>query len=73
MNKEKTAMQKLIDYMRANFHLTESTEMEFSDSLLAERKQIEDAFDAGYEDSFVFSFADGEMYFNEKFENSVES
>jgi hypothetical protein len=74
MTKEKTAMEMLIDYMRANFHLTESVEIEFSASLKAEKKQIEDAFDDGVncaignECSFFDLF--GTFYFEKKFDNN---
>jgi hypothetical protein len=44
----KTAMQKLVDYIRANFYLTDTTELKLGSSLLDEKKQIKDAFDKGY-------------------------
>ena len=47
---KETAMQRLINYMRSNFHLTDSTEIEFTDSLFAEKEQIIDSFIAGQTD-----------------------
>jgi len=74
--KSKTAMQKLIDYMRANFHLTESAEFEFEDSLLAEKEQIENTYDKGFSFGVAMLkqkqevFVNGEKYYNQKFDNS---
>lgn len=81
----KTAMQKLIDYMRANFHLTEDTEMEFVDSQFAEKEQIEAAFNQGYREGFndaqsvvenekdVSEYDDAANYYNSTFDISVVS
>ena len=75
---KKTAMQQLIDYMRANFHLTESTEMEFTDSLEAEKEQIKDAYNQGYRDgqqdlpdklnsNDISKYEDAENYFTKTY------
>jgi len=43
----KTAMQKLIDYMEENYHLTEETKYEFKTALEEERQQIINTFKWG--------------------------
>jgi hypothetical protein len=40
MSKHKTAMQKLIDYMEENYHLTEESRYEFKMALKEEEKQL---------------------------------
>ncbi len=49
MQKQKTAMQKLIDYMEENYHLTEESRSEFKKALEEEIEQIKTAFVAGDE------------------------
>ena len=49
MQKQKTAMQKLIDYMEENYHLTEESRYEFKKRLEEEIEQIKTAFVAGDE------------------------
>jgi S-adenosylmethionine:tRNA-ribosyltransferase-isomerase (queuine synthetase) len=79
MQKQTTAMQKLIDYLRTNFHLTESAEFEFEDSLLAEKEQIENAYDKGFSFGVAMLkqkqevFINGEKYYKSNFDNSVVS
>ena len=43
----KTAMQKLIDYMEENYHLTEESRLEFKKALKEEKQQILDAWQYG--------------------------
>ncbi len=40
MSKQITAMQKLIDYMEENYHLTEESRYEFKKALEEEKKQL---------------------------------
>lgn len=47
MSRQKTAMQKLIDYMEENYHLTEESRYEFKKALEEEIEQIKTAFVAG--------------------------
>lgn len=49
MSRQKTAMQKLIDYMEENYHLTEESRYEFKKALEEEIEQIKTAFVAGDE------------------------
>ena len=49
MAKQKTAMQKLIDYMEENYHLTEESRYEFKKALEEEIEQIKTSFVAGDE------------------------
>ena len=49
MAQQKTAMQKLIDYMEENYHLTEESRYEFKKALEEEIEQIKTAFVAGDE------------------------
>lgn len=49
MSKQKTAMQKLIDYMEENYHLTEESRYEFKKAIEEEAEQIKTAFVAGDE------------------------
>lgn len=49
MSKQKTAMQKLIDHMEENYHLTEESRYEFKKALEEEIEQIKTAFVAGDE------------------------
>lgn len=49
MSRQKTAMQKLIDYMEENYHLTEESRYEFKKALEEEIEQIKTAFVAGSE------------------------
>jgi len=41
----KTAVQKLIDYMEENYHLTEESRLEFKKALQMEKQQIINAVD----------------------------
>lgn len=47
MAAHKTAMQKLIDYMEENYHLTEDSRYEFKKALKEEIEQIKTAIIAG--------------------------
>ena len=49
MQKQKTAMRKLIYYMEENYHLTEESRYEFKKALEEEIEQIKTAFVAGDE------------------------
>lgn len=49
MSKQKTAMQKLVEYMEENYHLTEESRDEFKKALEEEIEQIKTAFVAGDE------------------------
>ena len=42
-------MQKLIDYIEENYHLTDESRLEFKKSLKSEKEQIKEAFVAGDE------------------------
>jgi len=73
MSKQKTAMQRLIDYMRANFHLTESAEMEFTDSLEAEKEQIINVFKEAQAQYVMGYKTRAEQFYSNTFDNSVVS
>ena len=45
--KEKTAMMELIEYMKANFHLTDESLEKFYELLEKEKEQIIDAWKDG--------------------------
>lgn len=62
--KQKTAMMELVDYMKANFHLTDESLEKFDELIEKEKEQIVNAFDAmGYPSDFT----DAEQYYNENY------
>jgi regulator of PEP synthase PpsR (kinase-PPPase family) len=59
----KTAVQKLIDYMEENYHLTEESRLEFKKALEEEKQQIMDAWQYGMK-SDNGHFGTAEDYYN---------
>jgi hypothetical protein len=59
----KTPVQQLIDYMEANFHLTDESREEFAKALKAEKQQIIDA----HQDGFISDSMSSEDYYNETY------
>jgi hypothetical protein len=47
---QKTATQKLIDYIQENYHLTEEIRLEFKRALEDEIEQLKSAYNQGYRD-----------------------
>jgi hypothetical protein len=48
----KTAVQKLIDYMEKNYHLTKESRLEFKKALQEEKEQIINAYYEGTSEGF---------------------
>ena len=64
---KETVMQRLINYMRSNFHLTDSTEVEFVKALHEEKQQIVDAYSEGFGCCYFSIDKSAEEYFNNTF------
>lgn len=64
--KEQTAMMELIDYMKANFHLTDESLEKFEQLLEKEKEQMQDAYDEGtiYQPHYGLTF---EEYYEETY------
>ena len=66
--KQKTAMMELVDYMKANFHLTDESLEKFEQLLKKEKEQISDAyangFDIGSDGAYLRVY---DMYYNETY------
>ena len=65
---KKTALQKLIEYMEENYHLTEESRLEFKKALKEEKQQILDAWVDGNDNEpkeVTNDFA--EKYYNKTF------
>lgn len=69
MTKSQTAVEWLINYMEANFHLTDESRDVFEQAKAMKREQIIDAFDEGYYDCEDWAFDNGEQYYNKTFGN----
>jgi hypothetical protein len=68
-----TAMQQLINYMVANFHLTDESHIEFAKAIELEKQQIIDAFNQGYRNgesdgginkSDIANYSDAQYYYD---------
>lgn len=79
MNKQQTAVQWLIEYMEANFHLTDESREKFKEAKEMEKMQMKDFFGMGYRVSDFdtnayrndspFSEITAESYYEEKYGN----
>lgn len=66
-NKQQTAMMELVDYMKANFHLTDESLEKFEQLLEKEKYQIIDAFLNGkHQDSGIYGSIE---YYNQTYLN----
>lgn len=76
--KQKTAMQELVDYMKANFHLTDESLEKFDELLEKEKEQIMNAFDTSqmheWTDegglTYLEYFASAEHYYKWKYKQN---
>ena len=67
----KTAVTQLIEYMEANFYITDESRAKFEQAKAMEREQIEDAYGDGL-NAHRTNFCDREQYYNQTYKGGEQ-